>query len=608
MQINRVNELIKNKFFSSIKNSKNFNLQKKIILCGTTFFALHTLYFIYSLSVNVPITDEWHWVPFVKMVMNGEPFWEFHSFWIYSMHGMLFPNLVFILSILLSSWNFIYLMYFGWILVSISVFVIFLILKNTFPNATWLIIPIAAIMYNPVQYENFLWALAGVQWFMVSSFMYLTIYFLNKINSNRYFILPSILCGIVSTFSGAPGISIWIVGFYSIFFQSKWKKSSLIIWTTALIVIFSIFFFVLSASDIIKGEYEASMFSINGINQFLFYLSHGIVLKFNLLRFIAGVFILISIISPILYFLLKKKMDCRFIPWIQLGFVGIFSAGLTVLGRFSTTGGIPSRYSTISVFDQIAALVIATIIIYSIYSRLSSTIIKKIIFVVHLTLFLLLILSLSSAYYFGWREGYQWKHMHDEFLECLLNPVFEFKCVNPTNFNLHNHVYEYSPILLDLNLEPFHDKILVPTTVPLLNDKEWNNMKMSLTSGGKIENIRFDAFNELNQNLPNYEFDDKSRNLQIYGWVILKNKNLSVESIYIFIDDKVYSKAVYGFLRKDLEKYGLEERSFSGWQGIIDPKKILFGCHDVSIRVVSGNEYSEIYSGKKLCKNSILSK
>lgn len=581
----------------------NNNHQKKIILFATSFFALHTLYFIYSFGVNVPIVDGWHLVPFAEMIMNGEPFWEFHTFWINAAHGTVFPNLVVVASVLFSSWNFIYLMYFSWILISISVIVTYFILKNTFPNAIWLIIPISAILYSPIQYGILLWGTAGVAWFMDATFMFLSIYFLNKINANRYFIFPAIACGIIATFSTAPGIVIWFVGFYSIYFQTKWKKSSLLIWSICLIIIVTIFIFIFSADSTIKKVIDLEkIISTYGVTNFLFYLSHGIVLKIDMFRAIAGAFILISIISPFLYYIYKKKMEPRFIPWIQLGLIGIFISVLTLMGR---PGTFPSRYATMAAFDQIAALVIATIIAYFIYSKLSSVKKKRILIIIYVIIFSIFIFSLSTAYYFGWREGDQWESTNAEFLQCLLNPIFEFKCVSPSNFNLHNTVYKYAPILQDLNLGPFYNESRIPTEIPLLNEKKWENMKLTLTSNGNIENIRFNGSNELDQDLQKYEFIDKFDLLQIYGWTIFENQKYEVESIYIIVDDEVHSKAVHGFLRKDLQKYGLEERSFSGWQGIIDTKEIQIGCHDISIRIVSGNEYSELKSEKELCKVDI---
>jgi len=581
----------------------NNNHQKKIILFATSFFALHTLYFIYSFGVNAPIIDGWYLVPFAEMIMNGEHFWEFHTFWINAAHGTVFPNLVVVASVLFSSWNFIYLMYFSWILISISVIVTYFILKNTFPNAIWLIIPISAILYSPIQYGILLWGTAGVAWFMDATFMFLSIYFLNKINANRYFIFPAIACGIIATFSTAPGIVIWFVGFYSIYFQTKWKKSSLLIWSICLIIIVTIFIFIFSADSTIKKVIDLEkIISTYGVTNFLFYLSHGIVLKIDMFRAIAGAFILISIISPFLYYIYKKKMEPRFIPWIQLGLIGIFISVLTLMGR---PGTFPSRYATMAAFDQIAALVIATIIAYFIYSKLSSVKKKRILIIIYVIIFSIFIFSLSTAYYFGWREGDQWESTNAEFLQCLLNPIFEFKCVSPSNFNLHNTVYKYAPILQDLNLGPFYNESRIPTEIPLLNEKKWENMRLTLTSNGNIENIRFDVSNELDQDLQKYEFIDKFDLLQIYGWTIFENQKYEVESIYIIVDDEVHSKAVHGFLRKDLQKYGLEERSFSGWQGIIDTKEIQIGCHDISIRIVSGNEYSELKSEKELCKVDI---
>ena len=64
---------------------------------------------------------------------------------------------------------------------------------------------------------------------------------------------------------------------------------------------------------------------------------------------------------------------------------------------------------------------------------------------------------------------------------------------------------------------------------------------------------------------------------------------------------------MHGFLRKDLDAFGLGTRTLSGWYGIIDPKELSSGCHSVSIRITNDNLYSEISLDKKLCKNNRLS-
>ena len=95
--------------------------------------------------------------------------------------------------------------------------------------------------------------------------------------------------------------------------------------------------------------------------------------------------------------------------------------------------------------------------------------------------------------------------------------------------------------------------------------------------------------------------------LLIYGWADFLNSEKSVESVYIFVDEEVHSKGMHGFLRKDLDAFGLGARSLSGWYGIIDPKEISYGCHSVSIRITYDNMYSEINLKKELCKNNLLS-
>ena len=210
---------------------KNPQIQEKIAILSMIVFAFHSLFFILVYSVNIPLTDEWHFISFAKMVLTNESFWEFERFVMYNGHIVIIPNLLLTANILLFSWNPVYLMIFGWFLVSFSSFVLFLILRKTFPKIILLMIPISAILFSPVQYENFLWGIASTQIFMISFSMILSIYFLSKINSNRFFIFPAILSGLLSSFSGISGLAVWFIGFYSIFMQTNWKKSSLLIWS-----------------------------------------------------------------------------------------------------------------------------------------------------------------------------------------------------------------------------------------------------------------------------------------------------------------------------------------------------------------------------------------
>jgi hypothetical protein len=591
-----------------LKIIKNPQIQEKIAILSMIIFAFHSLFFVLAYSVNIPLTDEWGFIPFAEMVLTDQPFWEFDKFVMYNGHAVFFPNLVLVTNIFLFAWNPSYLMIFGWSLVSFSSFLLFLILRKTYPQIILLMIPISAILFSPVQYENFLWGIASTQLFMISFSMILSIYCLSRVTSNRFFIFPAILSGIISSFSGITGLGVWIVGFYSILLQNQWKKSSLLIWSVASIIIFSIYLTLFSSKVIFGDNFSDELISISGIKYFIFYLAHGLALKFDLIRWFVGSVIFASIIGAALFFIIRRSTNHNLTPWIQLGSAGIISAGLTLIGRFSYSSSFPSRYATFSAWDQIASFVILTVLTYYIYTKINSVKKKKLILLVYAAGVIIFVILLISAYFFGYRDGQIWKNMNDEFLECLLNPIYDFKCIHPNNVsNFHNIVYAYAPVLYDLNLHPYHDIDLKNSAVPLLTHSSWNEMTGSLKSHGKIENIQIDKWNEIYQDSTKFEFTDIDELLLIYGWANFLNSENSVESIYIFVDEKVHSKGMHGFLRKDLETFGFGTRTLSGWYGIIDPKELSYGCHSVSIRITYDNMYSEINLEKELCKNKRLS-
>ena len=351
---------------------KNPQIQEKIAILSMIVFAFHSLFFILVYSVNIPLTDEWHFISFAKMVLTNESFWEFERFVMYNGHIVIIPNLLLTANIILFSWNPLYLMIFGWFLVSFSSFVLFLILRKTFPKIILLMIPISAILFSPVQYENFLWGIASTQMFIISFSMILSIYFLSKINSNRFFIFPAIISGLFSSFSGISGLAIWFIGFYSIFMQTNWKKSSLLIWSVASTILLFFYFILFSQKVIFGDEFSEQLFSISGIKYFIFYLAHGLALKYDLIRWSVGSVIFTSIIGFGIYLLIQRKIGLNLTPWVQLGLAGIISGGLTLMGRFSYSSSFPSRYATFTVWDQVATFVILTVFTYYIYTKITS--------------------------------------------------------------------------------------------------------------------------------------------------------------------------------------------------------------------------------------------
>lgn len=581
----------------------NPKIKNIIILTGVLILALHGLFFIQVFGVNIPYLDGWDFVPFVQIFLDGGPFWEYQNFLQHNEHRPIFPSLILLVSVVLTSWNVVYLMYFGWSLIALSVGLIYLILKKTYPKLIWLIIPIAAFMFNPAQYENLLWGFTANAWFLVSSGIILSIYFLTKVETHRVAIIPAILFGVVASFSEIAGLVIWLVGAYSLINLGNWRKSSVLLWVSSAVIVFILYFTNFQVNSNIIGINFSSLLTFDGIKFVLLYLSNGLIMKFDLVRAIAGFAIILLIIGGPIYLKFQKIDMKKLNPWIQFGLVGLFSAGITELARFSTTGYIPSRYITMAVFAPIAALVIGTIIFMLIYNNLSNHHKKIIISIIFSILIVMVPFALSTSYYIGWVKGEEWFVERSSSLDCLLNPIFDFKCPNLYTYELPYVPYKNAKILQDLKLGPFADQNnleIFSQEVPLLEDDNWKNMTGDLEGFGVIDSIDVPL---TGSDMKIYV--NKSKILiPASGWGILGKENAQADSVYVFIDNKVHNKAYYGLLRKDIPKeYGEGERSFSGWSGVIDLRELSDECHNITIRLVKGNHYHEITTSYQMCLN-----
>ncbi|MGI0010685.1 MAG: hypothetical protein ACREAE_04715, partial [Nitrosopumilaceae archaeon] len=152
-----------------------------------------------------------------------------------------------------------------------------------------------------------------------------------------------------------------------------------------------------------------------------------------------------------------------------------------------------------------------------------------------------------------------------------------------------------------------------------LKADNWKNMKESLEGFGAIEHIDSASIGYDGKILVN-----RTKTLiDIVGWGVIsknytsvdsvskiremlgiKEKNPSVDAAYVFIDDKIHTKAYYGQLRSDIsETHNEVTTRLSGWNGIIDLRELSDECHDVSVRLVIGNQYHKINSEYQICIN-----
>lgn len=430
------------------KQTKNL-----IILIFVTFFAFQALYFLHSFVVNVPLGDEWDLVPFIESFHNGGDFINSPHFCKqHDEHNQCVPHLMILLSLITTNYNIIPLLFVGWILLLGSTIMIYFILKHFDETLTWLIIPFSAIIFNPIQYGNFLWQLANNGYFFTLTGYIGCIYFLHRINKNRLSIIPAIIFGIIATFSTLPGVLIWFVGIIS-FYNLKKNKKLLLLWVTVGIVILSLF--MMDYSKFENENLESTSNKMNFFEALMILYSKGIVNNVPQMEFLGPIVgVSVFLLSTAGLFYLKLKKFHNLIPFIQFSFLGLLVATAYYLGYYisgGVTGLDSTRYGTFFILPQITALFVLIQIVKIKFSNNFK--IKHILIIIVL---LLLFSGLSISYYIGWWHGFHMNEEHRHVLNCLLEPNSDFLCLEHLYYP---YIASGANTLRDLELGPFANNL-----------------------------------------------------------------------------------------------------------------------------------------------------
>lgn len=573
-----------------------------------SILSLQCFIFIHTYAVNIPVSDEWDFVPMVKSIRDGGAFWLDQYFWLHADQRIIFPNLVMVADVLLASWNVIYEMYFGWILLCISAYLMYLLLKKTGEKLTYLIIPITVFLFNPAQYQNLLWGYVSNLWFIPLVGIIGSIYFLNKSQLKINTFILAMICAVVASFSNLNGLLVWIVGAISLYYTDEKRKIYLSSWLVCAAIVFLLYFTNYSTSH--KGIQFSLLFTSKSLNFVLLYLSNGFIphlVVLDKIQLITGIFVISSIFGIPLILRLKKMEMRKVLPWFQFGLIGVLSAIVTDLGRLGLTSPVGVRYATMAALGQISTIVLLSILFVHFYHN-SGQRKKKLIYTFLYSFFVIAIgLTMSVTYYGGWVAGSVWHNYYTPIFDCMTKPNSDFACDFNTNVDVPTE-QKYATILKENHLSMFSDQNTVSTKLldPLLSENNWINMTGDLMGTGNIDFIGIQNTTSdiqlqqpLSQTKPEIIEGDRSKILMpIFGWGYLA-KNMEVEKSYVFIDNEVNSLAYYG------DWHGSntfdQSHSFSGWHGFVDLRKLSAGCHDVSIRFVNGNHYYQINTTSKLC-------
>ena len=593
-------------------------IKSAIIFILISIIVLHTLYFVYVNGVNVPISDDLSMVPIAQSIHNGEPFWQIDEFVEYRDQRPIFPNLTLISNIVFASWNIMYQLYFGWFLILISIVPMYLILKKTDYQLTWIIILVVAFLFNTAQHVSLLVDIASRQMVLTSMAIIFCIYFINRAQFQKIALLPAIVFAIIASFSAIPGLLLWVVGVFSLTNFDKMKKTPLLIWGSVALIVFFVYFtnFTFGAEN--KPLDPIGLFTLDSIKLVLLSISNGLIphlVVFLPIQIISGFVIISLIISGPIYLKYRQNENKTIVPWIQFGLIGLFYTIMTTLARPDLVSPL-SHYVTIAMFSQISALIIATMILMQIHNN-SKESHKKIITSVFLIFIIIIVISLSASYFGGWYDGNIWHKERISFLECITNPIFGFNCsVIDSERDL---IQKNAKILKELHLGPFanQDESLTYLQDPLLKEDSWQNMEENLEGFGDIEYIDSEPIGSNGK----IQVSKSKTLIDVIGWgVISKNhsnidsvskirevlgvteKHPRIDGVYVFIDNKIHTKAYYGLMRLDIDETHNEVTTrLSGWRGIIDLRELSDGCHDVSVNLVKGNRYHKIFTDSEIC-------
>jgi hypothetical protein len=375
-------------------------------------------------------------------------------------------------------------MYIGWAILAISLVYHFKIIQSIDKRLTWIILPVAAFVFSPLQHFALVSAYLGLQWELTMLGIVASVYYLNKKSYNKKSFLFAIFSSLIASYSLISGIISWAIGIISI--SKKIKK--IIAWSSiAAAVIFSYTFF---AKSIESTSNFSNLMSIDGLTYFLTFVSIPFRLKFPELNLLAGIGTTILLICLISYFLKNKKQNSNVQPYIQFTVAGFLISIMHLIGRFGDVEtkawlfGHSTYYAVIANLPQIALMALLSILVLKFWPS------RKKLAMVLLLIIILQVIFIIPGYYLGWQWGDEYFQKNSEKYSCFSqSPKNVFLCNEIFDSKLqlvHNAKY-----LLEHNLSIFtnnefnSDYIFTASEI----NKQWNNNVNSQKGVGHIEAV-----------------------------------------------------------------------------------------------------------------------
>jgi len=434
-----------------------------IIFLGVVPPAMLSIYFLFQFGIKTIFWDEWLLVPHITLFFTGGDLLP-RLFEQQVVHFPFFPRLIILAMAYFTSYNPFFEIFVGWIFLTLSLVMLWLLVKRTYPENQWVIIPAGWLVYSFAQSEIMVWGFASVQLYLAILSVIASVYFLNKSKDESRWFVPALICGIIGTLSHFVGLSIWFIAVYNLLdlFKTRPKLylSFLIVGTITLVKI----------NPGVPDPFLSLNDPVSFVNFILIYLGgwSRIGVEFfqsfdsiQIATFL-GIFTITAFLTLNLYHRFGTgNLIPRIIPWWQIASFGFLSAAFSGLGRgsiFGVEGAMTPRYVPISILFLVSILVLMAVAFYPIFSNSKTYQQKKLIKSLFVILLFLLFTAICISYISGWMQASSLNNRVSTGSSCLV----EFETASDECLELlypdPNFIREYSKILQKLCLGPFSEK------------------------------------------------------------------------------------------------------------------------------------------------------
>ncbi len=573
------------------------NNKKILYFIGVLFFSIHTLYYIIHFRLNFPHGDDFYIIPFsYEFARTGNfPINEFlspaSSHLVFSLKLITLPNL------LLNSFDLVNLYYFQWILMSITLFVLFLLIRRTDKRLYWTLIPISATVYCPIFITGY-FVFSTIMWLSISLGVVSVVYFLTNsvVKSSQFF--AAISMATFSTFFNLMGTVTWLIGIIRFFKKennSYLQKKWIVFWLGSMIIN-GVIIFIFAPS--FSGQNKIDLFlSFDGLKFLITYLATSY--RFGSenieLSQIVGFFTLVIFGYLVYYFIRKEELQKAY-PWLMLIAISIISGIIIAIGRMDLGyhDGNESFYKAVSFYSQVGIMVLVSFMIIKIKERKSSKS-SKAKLTIFVTILVFQSLFLIPSYYASWEKGEYYYNEKLFYVNCY-SLYHGSECLETPPFEGMGLAFEKEHLEI-INYWVSHNKGIFGEDD--FNSINKNDIKYfnNIIKSNLDKEIGIGQIQKINDN------DDletqviiSEQYIKIEGWMTDNYQN-ELDSIFLIMNDKPFLKY------DDFLEYNHNELSVkSKWTITFLSGYISEGCHDISIIGVKDGNLFSMKQEVSICK------